>query len=200
MKAVIDSIVNKAARRYARRVWWADRNELVQEGWLAAIQAQRTWSPTGKAGFRWYVWRSVVVALRNFLLRESAPVKIGASRHLHKLKGLTRVEIASRNGKVGLRRGDRASMDVIEWAHPGPTPESQLAAAFRQSGTRREVLHGIHGGHHAAEVVEVLVGGRRLLDVAQEAGIAWRPLQRACTAARHRIRGSRTAQDLLESE
>lgn len=182
MKVVMESIVKEAARRYARRCWWASKDDLMQEGWLAALTAQRTWKANGAAGFRWYVWRAVINAMRNLLLRESAPVKAGW-HNLHKLKGLTRAPVSELRG----------------WVHPGLSQEERLALARWDASTRDIAKKVVAAGKHATEVSMVLFEGQRVSAVSEETGIKRRSLLRACKNARDRIREHPDAQDLWES-
>lgn len=85
----------RVARRYAVRVWWADEKELVQEAWLAILTALRPGGPyVQECGVprTAYAWRAAVLHLREFLWRQSAPVR--APHHkLKELRGVHRAEV-----------------------------------------------------------------------------------------------------------
>lgn len=62
------------AARYKRRCWWADVDDLRQEGLAAQLQCRSTWDPDYGVPFGAYAWRAAALAMRAFLLRMSAPV------------------------------------------------------------------------------------------------------------------------------
>lgn len=88
-------VARNAARHYARRVWWANEEDLVQEASAAALQATRPDGPFDhESGLPVgvYVWRACVLHLRAYLWRQSAPVS--ESRHkLPTLRGVHRSEL-----------------------------------------------------------------------------------------------------------
>lgn len=94
---VLKAVVVEAVKRYSRRCWWADQEEMKQEAWLVALSASRTfkaetWGDSHVAGLYWYAWRAVVIQLRNYLWRQSAPVH-APQRKLPELAGVVRAPI-----------------------------------------------------------------------------------------------------------
>lgn len=97
---IIDAVVAKAVGRYRAKCWWADKDDLTQEGWAVALQALKTWNPKhpemqSPDDFYWYAWRAVVIQLRNLLLRGSAPVT-APQRKLIELEGMHRAPESKR--------------------------------------------------------------------------------------------------------
>lgn len=93
----LKAVVEEAVKRYAKRCWWADRADMRQEAWMVACSAARTFKPARWAtdpgnGLYWYAWRAVVVQLRNYLWRESAPVT-APQRKLDQLAGVQRAPL-----------------------------------------------------------------------------------------------------------
>lgn len=91
---IIDAVVSKAVTRYKAKCWWADREDMRQEGWAVALQALKTYNPNHPEmadpdDAYWYFWRCVTVQLRNYLLRGSAPVT-APQRKLTELEGIHR--------------------------------------------------------------------------------------------------------------
>jgi Sigma-70 region 2 len=70
-------ISSAVARRYARRVFWADVEELTSEACVAVIEAHRTWDPEVGVPFDGYAARAAALRLRTALWRESSPVSGG---------------------------------------------------------------------------------------------------------------------------
>jgi len=96
--ATLDAVVKEAVRRYKRKVWWADAGDLSQQAWLTALEASATfkpevWGEEAGEGLYWYAWRAVVVQLRNYLWRQSAPVT-APQRKLGQLAGIVRAPLA----------------------------------------------------------------------------------------------------------
>jgi hypothetical protein len=82
-------VVHEAVSRYSRRVWWADTQELQQQAWVVGLEALQRFDAQ-RGDFYWYAWRAVVVQLRNYLWRQSAPVH-AHQRELTALEGIRRV-------------------------------------------------------------------------------------------------------------
>lgn len=73
----VDEILRNAAilgARYHRKCWWADEADLRQEAIAAQLQAHRTYDATWGVPFGAYAWRAAALALRDYLLAQSAPV------------------------------------------------------------------------------------------------------------------------------
>lgn len=77
MKQEVMRMARRAARRYARRCWWADEEDLVQEATTAALHATRPdgpFDPECGVPVGAYVWRTCILHLRAYLWRQSSPV------------------------------------------------------------------------------------------------------------------------------
>lgn len=97
----LKDVVESVARRFARRCWWVDEDDLRQEGWRAALAALRRFdvdrAPTGsvKPFVRPAVQRYVV----DYLLQNTSPVSArdyGPERR--NLIGLSRAPVESADG------------------------------------------------------------------------------------------------------
>jgi DNA-directed RNA polymerase specialized sigma24 family protein len=89
MSVDLGEIVETLARRYAARCWWADECDLVQEGWVAALQVNlRELDPAGASG---YVYRVVACRMSRYLWAESSPVP--SSRGDRAMAGLQRAPL-----------------------------------------------------------------------------------------------------------
>lgn len=198
MTAAIESAVNEAARRYARRVWWANTDDLKQEGWIAALEATQSWNPNGGASLRWYVWTAIVRSMRNHLLRESAPVKAGW-HNLHKLKGLKRIAVPEDND-LSTRPGNTmvCSTKLAAFTDPRLTPEEALAVEEWATRSRKVVEKTVFAGKLPTKVMAVLIDGTKVRKLTRTER-ARRQLLRACKTAKDAVRDDLVAQDLWES-
>jgi DNA-directed RNA polymerase specialized sigma24 family protein len=86
----IRTAVYRTAARYKRRCWWASTHDLVQEGFLAVCEADRTYEPQVGVPYEAYVCRAVALAMKRALWKESAPVTGGQHRPEETLRGLHR--------------------------------------------------------------------------------------------------------------
>lgn len=77
--AQVDVIVRRVAVRYLRRCWWADKDDLAQTGWEAAIHARETFDARVGIPESGYLWRAVTFSMRRYLWKESSPVSGGMS-------------------------------------------------------------------------------------------------------------------------
>lgn len=104
-------MINSIARRYAARCWWAELDDLVQEGWIALLTAQRIWDPSRNVPLAGYAGRAVMLHLRDYLWRMSAPVT-GPSHHGERLAGLCR---APTDFLASHTQDDGPDMDAEQW-------------------------------------------------------------------------------------
>lgn len=73
------TIIKTLAYRYAKRCWWMDVKDLIQEGWVAGLEAELTYDSTrGEKGA--YVWFMVGLALRRYVWHMSVPVSVPYSK------------------------------------------------------------------------------------------------------------------------
>lgn len=134
-------IAKKVARRYARRCWWASREDLEQEASLAVMQAARTFDPHVGVPFKGYAHRAAVNALGPYLWRQSSPV----SETFHRLKTLAGVVHTELKEAYHLASPDRPDLmlEEAQWrqqvrervlALAQETPDGQLAMALLLEG------------------------------------------------------------------
>jgi len=102
----IGKVAKTVARKYARRCWWADKEDLEQEALLTILQCRYTFKQdvhrqpheVGDRGvpFEKYAARAAMLALRVYLLRESAPVSArGNNGAMGVLAGIFRAPTSS---------------------------------------------------------------------------------------------------------
>lgn len=145
----------KAARRYARKVWWADEDDLRQEAALAALQATREggpYDPETGVPVGAYVWRACVLHLRAYLWQQSAPVN-ETDHKLATLRGVHRLEL-----NESLASADVDAYELLSEKEWTEEVRSQLDYLLNKRGA----------GKHLARV---LLNEESPTHVAHEAGI-----------------------------
>lgn len=75
-----EPIVLLAARRYARRCWWASGDDLIQTGWMAVLTSLPNFDPLVGVPVEAFVYKAVVFAMKRHLWGESSPVSGGWHR------------------------------------------------------------------------------------------------------------------------
>lgn len=133
-------LVDRLARRYARRCWWADEEDLRQVAWLSAIEARARFVPSaGSVGgfFHLRIKRDIA----RWLLQNSSPVSSKDNPERYGLVGLTRLP--------------------IEHAPPIPCmdPEEEHLLRARHRAVAEAVRAAVHPDDHDA--LEEMLDGRR---------------------------------------
>ncbi len=119
--------VNRVVNYYLRRCWWAERDDLEQQGWLIALSTIQHYDPT-KGDFGRYVFTNVSRSLSDYLRKTGSPVSGGASH----LEGLTRHPFPPDDNEAPWHQLP-AEMSL---------PDEELDA-LRLSGEVRQVIAGV---------------------------------------------------------
>jgi hypothetical protein len=167
-------IVEAISRSYARRCWWADREDLEQEAWVAALSARDKWDARRGVPLGAFAWKRVMWAVRDYVLVQSSPVT-GIHSNPQRLRGLMRSELP---------------------AHlPAPAAGMSEATLERAiSRARRVILDGRRGDL----AVEVLIDGRKPREVARDKRIDRCVVHTATTRARTRLRRDPVLRNMME--
>lgn len=180
---MIDAVIKvarKAARRYARRCWWAEVEDLEQEGALAALRAAKSWDPAVGVPIEAYLWRAAVVAMRTSLWKNSAPVS-APGKKVSELRGAHRA-------------------DLIPEEHFAPsTPDSLIEEATRADEVFFEVVDAVGHGPDSMLGIEVLLGEKKAREVASARGVAVERVYRAAQEARRAVAEDRACYELWRS-
>lgn len=113
LNAVAANTALLAASRYARRCWWADREDLEQEAMVAAFAATKTWDEKVGVEFGAYAYRACLLHLRRYLWKNSAPVS-AADKKLTELRGLHRAELVDDDHRCNREWADQLLADA-DW-------------------------------------------------------------------------------------
>lgn len=71
----LQEIAQRVARRYCRKVWWANEDDLIQECWHAFAQAANSYRPNKRTPFAGYAQRAAYRWVSGYLWQQSSPVK-----------------------------------------------------------------------------------------------------------------------------
>lgn len=165
--AVAERVARKAAKRYARRCWWADVKDLEQEALLATVKAAGTFDPSVGVPFAGYAWRAAVLALKPYLWKQSSPVSASWNDMLdRKLAGVQRAEV------------DTTVPEEKD------TPDDELdRRRWCEEVWKRALAHDPSGGL----AVAVLLNGEKSADVAARHGVPVQTVYNATTRTKARI-------------
>lgn len=164
--------------RAARRVWWADLDDLQQEAIVAALEARERFDESRGTPRRAYFRRAARFALTDALWAASAPVSGGKGKAsaTHPLRGIHRVSLAGekQRGPDGAPKPSAALVDTA------PTPDAAVdEARWREAVTAR--------------LLDLASGDREVVDalLAEDRGETTRE-SRAIGALRRRAAGDLT--------
>lgn len=188
MQAEINTIAEQEASRAHRnyRRHGVERDDLVQEAWLAGLEAWRRFNPDRGVPFHGYARRGVRLALHKYICRQAAPVSV--SSHRPQKVGTFRGEEL-----VVRRPGDETSGEE-RFATGAESPER----AARRLRVARVLVRAIHD--RIAEVARdgaaelVLLDGLPATDAAIAMGEGVREVRADCAAIRRRLRADRAIQ------
>jgi DNA-directed RNA polymerase specialized sigma24 family protein len=172
-------VSKKAARRYARRCWWADVADLEQEAVLATVKAANTFDPSVGVPFAGYAWRAAILALKPYLWRQSSPVSASWGDIIgRKLEGLQRVAV---DLTIPDDREDADdALDSKRWC---------------EQVWKRAVALDPSGGL----AVEVLLLGEKSADVARRHNVPVQTVYNATTRAKARMTNDKELYALWEN-
>lgn len=125
------------AHRYARMVWWADRAALVQDGWVAGLDAAQRFEEERGTPFGAYIWQATLNHVTAQLRKSGAPVSAShRTKVLHGLHGASLDVPAtgepSSDGALGERWEVSASNNL-------PAPDEALTVERHRSRVRERV-------------------------------------------------------------
>lgn len=185
---VMREVVDQVASWYARRVWWMTRDELVQEGWVAALEASSFIPDTPDDKVGGYVRSAVSKHLSRYCWQNSSP--LGS-------------EECGRDGVV------RADVDQ-RLGDPSPSPEEAYARADAES--ELSLLRGLLEGHirnlRAAwrsqpspgvldAAIDVLMNGTRPVEAAASRGLDVWSVYRETQPLKTQITGDAVSRGIL---
>lgn len=132
-------LIDTAARRYARRCWWADLDDLKQVGHLAALRAAVTYDPRVGVDPEQYAWRAIVLSMKRALWADSSPCSGGKHRPNDALAGVRRADVESLSEMAADERPDVAA-EVGEWAGLVRSRLTELAEELHLEGALEVLL------------------------------------------------------------
>ena len=186
----LQAVVDRVSHRYAAMCWWADLNDLKQEGWVAALEAKTRWKPEGGASLATYAEVAIVCKLRTYLWKSSAPVSfsIGGGRKPPETRALSFDMIMSEeqsSNLPGKLAGERLSTvrRQVDQANEDTSAVEMWLIELR-TRMREVIAAGLNGELAAA----VLLDGESATSVANRAGKPPRAVWYAAHQARKRLK------------
>lgn len=70
-------IARAVARRYKKKCWWANLEDMISEASVAILESRSNWDPQVGIPIEGYVARAAALRIRDFLWRQSSPVSGG---------------------------------------------------------------------------------------------------------------------------
>jgi DNA-directed RNA polymerase specialized sigma24 family protein len=149
----LQGVASRAAARYARRVFWADPEDLKQEAMVAALTAaKRSFDPSCGVPLEAYAWRACMLHLRAYCWRQSSPVS-ETDHELHNLRGVHRLSL-DKAGTEHLSTGEAFLDDQVSSKMLNDLIREQIDYLFDKSphaGVARRVLIDEMPARHVAE-------------------------------------------------
>lgn len=150
-------LVSTAARRYARACWWADQDDLMQEGHAAIASARKDYDPSVGVAPEQYFWRAVVFAMKRALWSMSTPVTGGSHRPRESYAGLTRTALDGFDAPTASPPADVA-LDDARWRKRVRDRLLRLSWSVLEDGRTHRVLLGEATPERMAEARREKVG------------------------------------------
>lgn len=177
-EARVRDVVTKIAASYARRCWWVEQDDLVQQGWAVALAAVAGAPSVHAAGLAHVAVRR---SLSRYLWRLSAPVS--ASDHsTKKLRGVQRAPVSP-------DEPDRAP-------HPEALVGARRALQARPAIWERVRLH-LGDGEYVDAVMAIYLDGVPPRAAAKRFGVPVEKLYRKTERARSAMRADRELYGML---
>lgn len=184
----IERVARQVARKYARRVWWADEDDLMQEAREACVRASRTWDSTVGVSLEAYLWRAAMLTLRKWCWRQSSPVSGG----MHD----------PRAHRMGQRTQVHEDTPAADEPHQGVVLREDFVA--EEIVTERDwrarvcaLVQGLASSPADRLGARVLLGEGKPSEIALEHGVPVATVSAACARLRRRIAGTLDARELL---
>lgn len=177
----------RAARAYAAKCWWAEVEDLEQCAFVATTRAMETFDPKVGVPLDAYLYRAAVLAIKPYLLAQSAPVS--APRHRRdELKGLTRVSdsFMLNDGEGGQYTLDRPTGVLTD---DKEEPDVILSRESLVSAVRERLRTLLTDAKHTEIALPVLLDAENSHDVAHREGVDVRTIYLATLRAKRRIAG-----------
>lgn len=167
-------VAKSCAKRFANRVFWADFGDLLQEAYLSALTAVRSWDPEVGVPLRAYLWRACVNGLTLYCWKQSSPV----SETDHRIKDGELRDV------FHTELSDELPLD------DGTSPEHMLQDASWNHGVRVQLsflLQQVQGEKATAAALRVLLDEEPSSHVADTEGLSTKQVYRATLRARQSI-------------
>lgn len=178
-EVVVANVAARVAARYARRVFWADRDDLEQEAMVAGYSALRTWDAACGVPLAGYVWSACSKQLGRYALKTGSPVSASWKR-APELVGSHRAEL------------DEGMIEGTPWS------DELLVDADWKFRVHEQLEFVLNAGNHGDAAWKVLVDEQKPAAVAEELGLPIAHVYKATERARERIARNALLFDMLK--
>jgi DNA-directed RNA polymerase specialized sigma24 family protein len=162
----IEKMIATTVRRYKRKVWRADEEDMTQIAWVAVEETRQTFDAARGFAFAGYAHRAVCRAITEYLWRSGSPVSEAEKR----LPTLIRIESVE-----------------VDAALPQETERPETHGIWLDH-VRRTIEEATADIRDARLALRVLLEEKTPAEVAREEGVAVRRVYKATHAARNAIR------------
>ena len=187
-------VARQVASAYAKRCWWAERDDLEQQCWTIVLEVRNFWAARDEAGnidMRYFGGTAYVAAMRQmqrYLWRESALVSLSDHECNHEVAGMLR-RAPIENPETG-----------ADWlVSETPTAHELLDVQEREVALRLRVV-ALMGGTLSPWVeaaMAVVLDQEKPALVAKKMGLPVWQLYREVSWMRQRVRNDGILRDML---
>lgn len=172
-------IARSVARRYARRSWWADREELESVAAVGVLEAARTHDPQTGVPFEGYAARAAANHVHDYLWAESSPLSGGGHDPRKNIAGVHRTTITNQGAFAATAARDQGEgADLVpEELSVSHDPGRALDVIRWRLRVRRRVRAIARLTPNGDAAVEVLTRGASALEAAGDRRVAYNATQ-----------------------
>lgn len=177
----IMTVASSVARRFARKCWWADEDDLQGEAARAILEAARSFDPDVGIPFEAFAHKIAARAVATYLWLQSAPVSEKRYR-ARDLRGVHRVAISTVD--VAIDEGEAPHSRLVLEDADAQTVEERIDETRLRERIRARVLELAQATHNGHLAEAVLLDGKTPRQVTAPA----RDVYRATELVRRKVR------------
>jgi DNA-directed RNA polymerase specialized sigma subunit len=160
----VQRIARAVARRFKRRCWWADVDDMESEACVAVLKAHKTFDPQVGVPFAGYAARAAALQITDWLWRQSSPLSGGLHDPEKNIAGVFRMTLDI------LASGHRGEDTTRRELTVDPDTGNELDVAAWRLAVREQLRLLAERTRNGDLAVEVLVRDRPSRDVMQQTG------------------------------
>lgn len=155
-------IARAVARRYKKKCWWANVDDMTSEASVAILESAANWDPQVGIPIDGYVARAAALRVRDYLWRQSSPVSGGLHNPRELIAGVHAAPLDE--DIVQHEESVESQLDKMQWRLRVRDRLRQLAERTRDGELAAEVLvRGRPSGEVIAETGRDVYGAVHLV-------------------------------------